>query len=188
MVLSVLMFSSNAYAEEENYGKSTPSQDQVIKFFKSDDPGSATGMPEVRSRGLNIIDSGKGSVKLKHKPITPVIEEKAISMEILFDYDSATLTAKAQQQLEPVGLALAADDLKGLHFRIEGHTDVIGSDQYNIDLSRRRADAVKQFLTEKYDLSGISVEIVGKGKLNLADKANPTSEANRRVRIVRLGQ
>ncbi|QPK63702.1 OmpA family protein [Methylomonas sp. LL1] len=186
-IVPLLLLLSNAQAQqhEENFGKSTPSQEQIIDLFKSGEADSEV-TPGVKTRGLNIIDSGKS--KPKHKPVTPAMEEKAISMEILFDYNSATLTAEAKQQLGPVGMALASDDLKGLNFRIEGHTDAIGSDQYNIDLSRQRAEAVKQFLTEQYGLAGVSIEIVGKGKNDLADKDNPTSEANRRVRIVRLGK
>lgn len=184
LVLPLALLLTSAHAEEENFGKTTPSQEKIIELFKSGASDESEVTPGVRTRGLNIIDTGKS--KPKHKPVTPVMEEKAISMEILFDYNSATLTAEAKQQLGPVGMALASDDLKGMDFRIEGHTDVIGSDQFNIDLSLRRAEAVKEFLTDQYGLAGVSIEIVGKGKNNLADKDNPTSEVNRRVRIVRL--
>lgn len=174
---------SSACAEEENFGKSTPSEEKIIELFKA---GETDATPGIRTRGLNIIDTGKSTPK--HKPVTPTMEEKAISLEVLFDYDSDTLTAEAKQQLGPVGMALASDDLKGMSFRIEGHTDVVGSDQYNLDLSRRRAEVVKAYLTEQYGLAGVSIQIVGKGESELADKANPTSEVNRRVRIVRLGR
>lgn len=184
MMLALVMGLSPAYAEEENFGKTTPSKEKIIELFKSGGADEAT--PGIRTRGLNIIKKTQST--LKHKPVTPVLKEVAVSMEVLFDYDSDTLTAEAKQQLGPVGMALASDDLKGMNFRIEGHTDVIGSDPYNLDLSRRRAKAVKDYLTEQYGLAGVSIEIVGKGKSNLADKANPTSEVNRRVRIVRLGK
>ena len=184
LMLPLVFLLSNAQAEEENFGKRTPSQEQIIELFKSGASSDSEAIPGVKTRGLNIIDTGKS--KPKHKPVTPVMEEKAISMEVLFDYNSDILTAEAKQQLGPVGMALASDDLKGLSFRIEGHTDIVGSDQYNIDLSRRRAEAVKDFLTAQYGLTGVSIEILGKGKNDLADKDNPTSEVNRRVRIVRL--
>lgn len=181
--LALVMGLSTAHADEENFGKATPSKEKLIELFKSGGEGEKSG---VRTRGLNIIDTGKE--KPKHKPVTPVMKEMAVSMEILFDYDSDTLTAEAKQQLGPVGMALASDDLKGMNFKIEGHTDAIGGDQYNLDLSRRRAEAVRAYLTEQYGLAGVSIEVVGKGKSNLADQANPTSEANRRVRIVRLSK
>ncbi|MDD2759212.1 MAG: OmpA family protein [Methylomonas sp.] len=183
IMVSSFLGLSIACAEEENFGKGTPSEQKIIELFKS---GGSDSSPGIRTRGLNIIDSGKSAPKAK--PVTPVMEEKAISLEVLFDYNSDTLTAEAKRQLGPVGMALASDDLKGMNFRIEGHTDVIGGDEYNLNLSRRRAEAVKAYLTEQYGLAGVSIEIVGKGKNELADKANPASEANRRVRIVRLSQ
>lgn len=107
-------------------------------------------------------------------------------MEILFDFNSDVLTDKGKEQLRPVGTALSANDLKGMHYKIEGHTDIVGSDEYNVELSRRRAEAVKAFLTQEFELSSSAMKIEGKGKKDLADKENPTSEANRRVRIVLL--
>lgn len=183
VLVPLLLCLTHVHAEEENFGKNTPSEQKVIELFKS---GAPELEPGIKTRGINIIDTGKSSPN--RKPVTPVLEEKAISMEVLFDYNSATLTEQAKTQLRPVGAAMASNDLKGLNFRIEGHTDVIGGDQFNIDLSRRRAEAVKAFLNEQYSLQDTSIEIVGKGKKDLADKANPSSEVNRRVRIVRLAQ
>ena len=183
IVLAPVIGLSLANADEENFGKRTPSEQQIIDLFRS---GESDETPGIRTRGLNIIDTGKSTPK--HKPVTPTMKEQAISLEVLFDYDSATLTAEAKQQLGPVGMALASDDLKGMHFRIEGHTDVIGGDEYNMELSRRRAEAVKDYLTEQYGLAGVSIEIVGKGERDLADSSHPTSEVNRRVRIVRLSK
>lgn len=182
-LLTIAIGLPSAYAQEENFGKTIPSTERVIELFKQGG-GDDAASPGIRTRGLNIIKKSQPS--MKHKPVTPVMKEVAMSMEILFDYDSDVLTAEAKQQLGPVGMALASDDLKGLNFRIEGHTDVIGSDQYNMNLSRRRAAAVKAYLTKQYGLKGVSIEIVGKGESDLADAMNPTSEVNRRVRIVRL--
>lgn len=194
--LSLLFLLADVRAEEENFGKATPSQEKIIEHFKMGaeesseaDSGSDQNAPSgnlngIKTRGLNIIKTGKTAPA--HKPLSHALEEKAISMEILFDYNSATLTAEARKQLGPLGGALVSDDLKGMRFRIEGHTDIVGGDQFNIDLSRRRAEAVKGFLTEQYGLAADSIQVEGKGKSDLADKNDPTSEVNRRVRIVRL--
>lgn len=185
LLLCSLLCLSHAQAQEANFGKSTPSEEKIIEQFKPN-TSDAEVEPGIKTRGINIINTGKSNPK--HKPVTPVLEEKAISMEILFDYNSANLTDQAKAQLRPVGAAMASNDLKGLHFRIEGHTDAVGGDQFNIDLSRRRAEAVKTFLSDQFGLDDTAIQIVGKGKKDLADKANPDSEVNRRVRIVRLAQ
>jgi outer membrane protein OmpA-like peptidoglycan-associated protein len=173
------------HAEEENFGKNTPSKEKIIEFFKEDSP---------KLRSINFIDENKSMLKHKtakhalQKAASHALNEKAISMEILFDYNSATLTEEAKNQLRPVGSALTSNELAGFRYRIEGHTDIIGGDEFNIDLSRRRAMAVQEFLTQQSGLSPALTKIVGKGKNELADRNNPTSEVNRRVKIVRLGE
>ena len=186
---------TNVHAEEKNFGKNTPSKDNIIEFFKSDsinqpeetsnvDPNTPSiKLRGIRTRSLKFIDVSKS-----HQPAAHVLKEKAISMEILFDYNSAMLTPYAKEQLRPVGSALASNDLVGFRYRIEGHTDIIGGNEFNMDLSRRRAKAVQEFLTQQSGLAPSLTQIVGKGKNDLADKNNPTSEVNRRVRIVRLGE
>lgn len=187
---------ANAWAEDKNFGKTPPTTSEVIEHFKQQadtapaDTDDYQDVPESELenvRGLRKISStDKTTGKKVELPTT--LAEKAISMEILFDYNSATLTEQAKTQLEPIGRALASGDLYGLHYRIEGHTDIVGSDDFNHDLSRRRAEAVKKYLTEHYAIPSASIQIEGKGKHDLADAANPTSEANRRVRIVSLGK
>lgn len=197
---------ANAHAEEANFGKTTPNKDKIIEFFKSgasnrsdetSNIGTSTSEGEpsgVKTRGLKFIDASKSASKHQpakhalHKAATHALKEKAISLEVLFDYNSANLTPAAKEQLRPVGSALSSNELTGFRYRIEGHTDIIGGDQFNIDLSRRRAQAVKEFLTQQAGLKPSSTHIVGKGKQDLADKKNPASEVNRRVRIVRLGE
>lgn len=195
MLLLSLVLIAEAYAEEKNFGKSLPSAESVIEEFKTTPPEAVNGESSdesaasgFKARGLKKIGMGhaKGKPDVSRTPAQHAQVEKAISLEILFDYNSATLTSEAKLQLVPVGGAMASPELKGLHYRIEGHTDAVGGDDFNIDLSRRRAEAVKEFLISQYGLAGNDIEIVGKGKNDLADKNNPASEANRRVRIVRL--
>jgi len=198
-VIAICLISMNIKAEDKNFGKSAPSESEIIEHFKSPSPAT-DAVPEngddyqdvsegdlKNVRGLKKIDSiDKKTGRKRQLPTT--IAEKAISLQILFDYNSATLTEEAKAQLEPVGRALVSGDLSGMKFRIEGHTDIVGGDDFNIELSRRRAETVKQFLTEKYGVASAAIQIQGKGKNDLADAANPTSEANRRVRIVSLGK
>jgi outer membrane protein OmpA-like peptidoglycan-associated protein len=190
---------ANAWADDKNFGKTAPSENEIIQHFKSPEsqaaptPDSSDDYQDVSEgdlknvRGLKKIDSVDQKTGRKRQ-LPTTIAEKAISLQILFDYNSATLTESAKAQLEPVGRALASGDLSGMKFRIEGHTDVIGGDEFNIELSRRRAEAVKQYLTQQFGVASAAIQIQGKGKSDLADAANPTSEANRRVRIVSLGK
>jgi len=161
-----LMVVNTAYAEETNLGKETPSVNQVINVLK-------------KTRSINLDG-------LKPKGKKSVEQEAALSMEILFSYNSAQLTDDAKNQLKPVGEAMRSDQLKTLSFVVEGHTDAIGGESYNKGLSLDRAASVKQYLVDTFQLDGSRFKIEGKGKSNLLDPKNPSSEINRRVRIVRV--
>ena len=67
-----------------------------------------------------------------------------IDLEINFEFNSATIAAKALPQVTALGEALTSPDLKGRTFIVAGHTDAKGSETYNQGLSERRADAVNR--------------------------------------------
>ncbi|MDT4330350.1 OmpA family protein [Methylomonas sp. MED-D] len=191
------LLATEVWAEDKNFGKATPNPNEIIEHFKEPaaqpapaDADDYQDVPESELenvRGLKKISNiDKATGRKVQLPTT--VAEKAISMEILFDYNSATLNAQAKTQLEPVGKALASGELEGIKYRIEGHTDVVGGDQFNIELSRRRAEAVKAYLIDKFGVAGNAIQIEGRGRQELADAKNPTAEANRRVRIVSLGK
>ncbi len=67
---------------------------------------------------------------------------------------------------------------------LAGFTDAKGSETYNQGLSERRADAVKQLLSEKYEIEAGNLVTVGYGPKQLKDPANPFAAENRRVQVI----
>lgn len=106
-----------------------------------------------------------------------------LSGSVLFRSDEATLMPGAEARLNQVADALLAS--RGRNVVVEGFTDSQGSDQYNIDLSQRRADAVRHYLVQRgYDPARIQGHGIGEGR-PVADNATPEGRANnRRVEIV----
>jgi outer membrane protein OmpA-like peptidoglycan-associated protein len=104
--------------------------------------------------------------------------------DVLFDFNQASLKPGAREKLAKVsGILLAYPTL---HMNVEGHTDSIGSDEYNMKLSQRRADAVRDYLTS----NGIAnVQAIGLGKDGPV-ASNDTAagrQQNRRVEMVVSG-
>ncbi|RJF65217.1 OmpA family protein [Rhodopseudomonas palustris] len=130
------------------------------------------------SRSLSLSEREQIATLAKDKP--------AIDLEITFDYNSANISRKAAPAVEALGKALANPDLKGSTFVVAGHTDSIGSEPYNQDLSERRADTIKRTLVEKYGIAGSDLVTVGYGKTKPKDAANPADPANRRVQVVNM--
>ena len=113
---------------------------------------------------------------------------KALPMDIDFVTGSAALTPHAARQLDTLGHALTAPDLSKFRFRIEGHTDTVGTPEYNKDLSTQRAQAVTAYLEEKCGVEAARLDAVGLGVSELiVPTPDQTPEPrNRRVKIVNL--
>lgn len=105
---------------------------------------------------------------------------------IHFDTDKADLKAGASKTLEEVVKLLKTH--QDLAVEIQGHTDSTGSDEHNLELSRRRADTVKAYLL-LYGIAGDRLTTAGFGESKPVDD-NETEEGralNRRVELHRLG-
>ncbi|WP_029584284.1 OmpA family protein [Bradyrhizobium sp. URHD0069] len=109
-----------------------------------------------------------------------------IDLEIQFDYNSAEITKTSMPSVQALGKALSDANLKGSTFVLAGHTDAIGSDGYNQDLSERRADTIKRYLAEKYGINGTDLVTVGYGESKPKDAKAPTAPVNRRVQVVNM--
>ena len=109
-----------------------------------------------------------------------------IDLEIRFDYNSADISKSSMPAVQELGKALSDASLKGSTFVVAGHTDAIGGEAFNQDLSERRADTIKKYLTEKYGLNGSDLVTVGYGKTQPKDPNAPMDPINRRVQVVNM--
>jgi outer membrane protein OmpA-like peptidoglycan-associated protein len=107
--------------------------------------------------------------------------------DVLFDFDKYTLKPGAREKLAKVSGILLA--YPGLKIQLEGHTDSIGSDDYNIKLSQDRAQAVYDYLASQ-GVPSASLSAVGLGK-SAPVASNDTDagrQQNRRVEMVVSGE
>ena len=130
------------------------------------------------TRSLSVSEREEIATLAKDKP--------NIDLEITFDYNSADISAKSLPAVQALGKALTNPDLKGSTFIVAGHTDAAGGESYNQELSERRADSIKRYLTEKFGIAGTDLVTVGYGKSKLKDPNAPTAETNRRVQVVNM--
>src|SRR2546426_7750554 len=100
---------------------------------------------------------------------------------IQFDFDRATLRAANRELLSRIaGVLLTA---KGYSIYVYGHTDDIGSDEYNRDLSTRRARTVRDYLVEAGVDSSITTRGYGKSSPRVPAITQEARAKNRRVEI-----
>jgi len=149
------VFSFHAIADEAR------TQEIIRSLVKSADIG--------KSRAICI----GSEQECKAKPADPV------TMRVSFELNSAKLTPGAMQEIDAWAQALQDKTFDVASFEVDGHTDELGSDQYNMDLSVARAEAVAKALAER----GVDIKRIkphGFGETRPLTTTGDTS-VNRRV-------
>jgi outer membrane protein OmpA-like peptidoglycan-associated protein len=112
----------------------------------------------------------------------------SVDLEVLFAYNSAEITNQAISVLKTLGQALRDASLADDAFLIAGHTDARGGAAFNMDLSQRRAEAVRQFLIGNFGIDATKLVAKGFGLRHLKNAAQPLAAENRRVQVVNLSK
>ena len=124
--------------------------------------------PRAVSRGLRVEDA----------------PAPRLDLTINFEFNSATLSADSQRQLDELGLALGDPAMLESRVRIVGHTDGVGSDAFNLDLSQRRANSVAYILSQNGVMpQRMYVEGFGERFPVATNATVPGRARNRRVEI-----
>ncbi|MBV9785740.1 MAG: OmpA family protein [Acidisphaera sp.] len=113
----------------------------------------------------------------------------SVNLTVQFANGSSELTPAATHTLDELGHALSSSTLATYRFRIEGHTDTVGSATANKTLSEQRAEKVVDYLATKFNIDRSRLQAVGMGEDGLLVQTGPqTAEPrNRRVQVVNIG-
>lgn len=143
----------------------------MTRSFRPSEPA-----PQGLTRGVQV-EGGEPAAE----------EPPKIDLYVNFEYNNAALTlSDARVALDALGKALQDTRLSGMRFAIIGHTDAAGGDAYNLDLSRRRAESVRQYLMQFHKIAATRLDADGRGMRELKDTSRPTDGVNRRVEIRNL--
>jgi len=138
------------------------------------------GEPVFSSTAENIKEILDDAPKIIQKPV-----EKKVYLKVQFDFNSYKIRKKSYPVLKELGNALR--DLKAYNktLYIYGHTDSVGKNRYNLNLSKKRAGAVKTWLLKEYGLKSYKIKINGYGEKKPLVKNNSEKnrQTNRRVEI-----
>jgi outer membrane protein OmpA-like peptidoglycan-associated protein len=159
-------------------GLSTGQQQPVDAAVQAREAGFVNTLRNRKTRSLSLGERQEIAELAATKP--------KIDLEIQFDYNSADISKNSVTAVQELGKALSDASLKGSTFVVAGHTDAIGGEAYNQDLSERRADTIKKYLTEKYGIAGSNLVTVGYGKTRPKDANAPMDPTNRRVQVVNM--
>jgi outer membrane protein OmpA-like peptidoglycan-associated protein len=145
-----------------------PLREESMRVVKIEYPGGETGEATEEPLEAQLETEGRAEV-----------------YGIYFDFDSDRLKPESDAVLERIAGILSRN--QNWTLSIEGHTDNVGTDDYNLELSRRRAASVKTALVDRYGIAELRLETDGHGA-SQPKASNDTLEGramNRRVELVR---
>lgn len=180
------------------FAQGSPSADQIIMSLKPSgnlttgstrgirvQPGVTTPPPTTPA---TPVATGQAHPPAHAAPADTSAAPSA-NLTVNFASGSAELTPQALHVLNELGRALSSKDLAGYKFRIEGHTDTVGTAEANRLLSEQRARVVVTYITSHFGVDASRLQAVGKGQQELAvpTPAQTPEPRNRRVLVVNLG-
>ena len=189
------------YAEEASSSQQTEkalqfpeTAEEISEALKGELPEKIRGRGSLQSKNNGGDLFGKKKSGVNTRGLGAIVEDESaldeapkIGALILFDYNSAVIQAQSLPLLREYGKALQTD-LKDMVLVVAGHTDSKGSDEYNLSLSERRAEAVKEFLVSEFQVEDERLLVKPYGERKPIDE-NATSEGrakNRRVEFIRI--
>lgn len=159
----------------------TPSQTRVqpvaLKATESvaSAPRPAVALATVDTKGDEIV-------------VQAMASDAMISEPVLFDYNSAFLTDQARSVLNVYCQSIekfekSSPEVAKATYVLIGHADASGDAQYNLVLSRKRAEEARRFMVSSCGIPETKLRAAGLGEERLFDPKNPRSSANRRVEL-----
>jgi outer membrane protein OmpA-like peptidoglycan-associated protein len=182
------------------FAQNSPSASQIINSLKPSGnlvTGGTRGIRLAAPPGDASQPAAKPATTTQQQPhvasnkpvATAAASGPAVNLTVNFANGSADLTPEAIKTLDELGKALSSQELSAYKFRIEGHTDTVGSPAYNKELSERRAEAVVDYIAKKYGVNPDRMQAVGMGEdgLLVATPPHTPEPRNRRVEVINLG-
>ena len=145
---------------------------------------------ELRQRAVANVQNFPGAVPPPgHLLVIPEFDKLAqFTVEINFDFNSAAIKPESYRDVGAIADALHNPILLGYGILVIGHTDAVGTRTYNLGLSQRRAEAIRNALIDPFGVNPAVLEAVGLGEEQLQDPKHPKAAVNRRVQLVNIGK
>jgi outer membrane protein OmpA-like peptidoglycan-associated protein len=160
--LSLCICNTQLLAAEEPYYSQT--EEEWCKILNLDPSCSDPANQGIEDKGIE--DKG-------------LIERSTVRVQF---YPNSATIAKSDPALDSLGRALRTFPATII---VEGHTDSIGSNAYNLRLSKKRAQTIRNYLIEKYGIASNKLKAIGYGEsIPLADNSSALGRSkNRRVQF-----
>ena len=165
LLILITLFTTTVFSQENKRLRSSLDNDASVDKMRS---------AIVRQLAMSPPDDINGN---------QVPQEVSIALPIQFEFGSSVLTNEGKETLNKAAAAMNSSDLKDLNFVVEGHTDSVGSNAYNLSLSQKRAYAAKNQLIAA-GVSAQRLNAIGFGESKPIENLSTLDAAQRRVELV----
>jgi outer membrane protein OmpA-like peptidoglycan-associated protein len=144
---------------------------------------------QLRKMAAESMRDPRRASRVNRPPVFEHLNSQAqLTVAMQFDFNSARIIPSSYRAIGLIADALYHPHLQGYCFLVIGHTDAVGSREYNFKLSQERADAVRAALINPFGIDERRIAAVGLGEEQLMDAAHPESAENRRVQLINVGK
>lgn len=170
-------------------GQSALSSNDIVDGLKGLETTENIDVAAMRQVALARIKANEGSNPINRAPIAErLFKLPQLTVEVQFHLNSAIIKPDSYPTLGRIADALYHPYLLGYRMLVVGHADATGKREYNLNLSQKRADAIREALVTTFGIPPRRILSVGLGEEQLQDPAHPQAAVNRRVQIVTVGQ
>ena len=143
----------------------------------------------LKQQAMDRIKAKTDAAPLKRPLIaSDLLKLPQFAADIQFDEDAAVVRPESYRTLGRIADTLYHPSLLGYKFLIVGHTVSTGKREYNLTLSQRRADALRDVLVTTFKISSKRLQALGLGEEQLLDGNRPTAPVNAQFQLVTVGK
>ena len=126
---------------------------------------------------------------LKRAVIAPdLLKLPQVAADIQFDEDAAVVRPESYRMLGRISDTLYQPSLLGYKFLIVGHSISTGKRDYNLTLSQRRADVIRDIMISTFKVSPKRLQSLGLGEEQMLDSLHPSAPVNAQVQLITVGK
>lgn len=136
----------------------------------------------IKMRSIRLLDAPQAHAEVAAPVATTAADDppSGLGLPVRFAFGSANLLPETMAQLDALAEGIRRTD-PNVRVVVEGHTDAVGSPEYNLRLSELRAAAVKHYLVSHHRIDPARLKTLGRGMFAPIGSLNPFAPENRRV-------
>jgi OOP family OmpA-OmpF porin len=184
LLVALVVFAVPGYAQT-----AIPAGELIDKLAAADDTTPDVDVAALKQQAADRVKAKADAQQVKRPLIAPQLTKLTqVRFDVLFDPDSSLIRPGSYGMIGSLADALSDPKLQPYRFLIVDHTESGGRRDFNLALSQRRADSIRDVLVSAFKISGKRLVALGLGEEQLQDANKPAAPVNARAQIIAFGK